>query len=97
MCEHYVARGLCSDFPDWSIAAVGSESLVKIGYDYGRSVTGEELTVDLDLYEDEEHNQTTPDLQEEATVAVSAEVCEFFAQIVQNFYYDTFMCALDIG
>ena len=50
MCEHYI--GLCTDFPDWSIAAVGSESLVKIGYEYGHSVTGKELTVDLNLYED---------------------------------------------
>ena len=35
------------------------------------------------------------DLQEKATVAVSAEVCEVFAHIVQNFYCD--VCALDIG
>ena len=60
MCEHYIAHGLCTDFSDWSIAAVGLESLVKIGYEYGRSMTGKELTVDLNLYEDKEHNQTTP-------------------------------------
>ena len=47
VCEHYIARGMCSDFPDWSIGAPGSEKLVKIGYDYGRSVTGMDQEVEV--------------------------------------------------
>ena len=42
MCELYIAHGLCNDFPDWSIAAVGLEDSVKIGYEYVQNVTGEE-------------------------------------------------------
>ena len=49
MCKHYIAHGLCTDFPDWSIAAAGSENSVKIGYNYGRLVTGEEQQTELDL------------------------------------------------
>ena len=75
MCEHYVAHGLCADYPDWTIAAPGTESLVKIGYDYGRSVTGEKLEADLDSYEEE--GQTIPNPSDEGTsmVALSTEVC----------------------
>ena len=47
-CEHYVSHGTCTDYPDWSIAAAGSESLAKIGDEYAHSVTGDELMVDLD-------------------------------------------------
>ena len=36
------------DFPDWTIAAPGTESLLKIGFEYGRSVTGQDLNVDLE-------------------------------------------------
>ena len=73
MCEHYVSHGHCADFPDWSIAAAGSESLVKIGYEYGRSVTGDELAVDLDRYEN--HDQSSADPQEEASLVATSEVC----------------------
>ena len=41
VCEYYVSHGLCSDYPDWSIAAPGTDVHVKIGYDYGCMVTGE--------------------------------------------------------
>ena len=27
VCEHYISHGLCTDFPDWSIAAAGSEDV----------------------------------------------------------------------
>ena len=53
MCKHYIAHKLCPEYPDWSIAAAGSETSLKIGYEYARSVTGaEELPVDLDAYEE---------------------------------------------
>ena len=39
VCEHHIAHGLCTDYPDWSIAAPGTESHLKIGYEYARSVT----------------------------------------------------------
>ena len=52
ICEHYIARGLCDDYPDWSIAAPGFDTSVKIGYEYGRCMTGEEQQVELDLDED---------------------------------------------
>ena len=78
MCEHYIARGLCIDFPDWSIATAGSEASVKIGYDYGRFVTGEEQQIGPDLIEEvvcTESDQVVPDPQEERSmVATSAEV-----------------------
>ena len=91
VCEHYVARSLCTDFPDWSIAGAGSESLVKIGYEYGRFVTGEELTVDFDQYE--EPDQTAPNLQEERTmVAMSAEVCiQFLLRLFKPYCYVTWL------
>ena len=74
MCEHYIARGLCTDFPDWTIAVAGCESCVKIGYDYGRSVTGVEHEVEPDL--NEEDQVLVPDPQEERMmVATSSEVC----------------------
>ena len=65
-------HGLTSDYPDWSIAATGS---VKIGYEYGRHVTGVDANFDLDLHE--EQTSSAPDLQEEGTMAVSMsdEVC----------------------
>ena len=79
MCEHYIAHGLCTDFPDWTIAAPGSEASVKIGYDYGRFVTGDEQQIEPDLNEEAVHtdggNQVVPDpLEERSMVATSAEV-----------------------
>ena len=73
----------CTDFPDWSITATGSESLVKIGFEYGRSITREELKIDLDNYE--ENDQTTPYLHDDRTmVTMSAEVCVQIDWIVQK-------------
>ena len=69
VCEHYIAHGLCTDFPDWTIAAPGSEDSVKIGYDYGRLVTGEEQQVEVDL--SEEAVQADP-LDEKTMVVTSA-------------------------
>ena len=57
------------DFPDWTIAAPGTESLLKIGFEYGRSVTGQDLNVDLDQYE--ESNPTTADLNEDETMVTT--------------------------
>lgn len=76
MCEHYIAHGLCTDFPDWSIAAAGSENSLKIGYDYGRFVTGEEQQIDLDEEAvPTDGDQIVPDpLEERTMVATSAEV-----------------------
>lgn len=93
MCEHYIARGLCTDFPDWSIAAAGSEASLKIGYEYGRLVTGEEQEMEqqIDLIDEEAgSDQVAPDPQEERSmVATSSEVrkyiytCLLFSKIVQ--------------
>lgn len=38
-------------FPDWTIAAAGS---VKIGYEYGWMVTGEDLQIELNEEQDNE-------------------------------------------
>ena len=82
MCEHYIARGLCIGFPDWSVATAGSEASVKIGYDYGRFVTGEEQQIEPDLIEEAvctDSDQGVPDPQEERSmVATSAEVYTCF-------------------
>jgi hypothetical protein len=77
VCEHYIAHGLCTEFPDWSIAAAGSEDSVKIGYEYGRMVTGEEQEIELDLNEevvqaDGDHEVPDP-LEEKAVVVTSVE------------------------
>ena len=77
MCEHYVAHRLCTDFPDWSVAAAGSEDCVKIGYDYGHLVTEEEQQTEFDLTEEavQGDDQEVPDPFEEKTMLVtSAEV-----------------------
>lgn len=81
MCEHYIAHGLCNDFPDWSIAAAGSEDSVKIGYDYARWVTGEEHQLtEPDVPEEQlqgssDGDQVVPDpLEERTLVATSVEV-----------------------
>ena len=88
MCEHYIARGLCTDFPDWTIAVAGCESCVKIGYDYGRSVTGVEHEVEPDL--NEEDQVLVPDPQEERMmVATSSEVC---TAVCIDFFLRLFKC-----
>ena len=46
MCEHYIAHCLCSDFPDWSIAASGSEAGLRIGYEYAHFVSNQEQQLD---------------------------------------------------
>lgn len=79
MCEHYIAHGLCTDFPDWTIAAAGSEASLRIGYDYGRLVTGEEQEIESDFDEEvavsTDGDQVVPDpLEERSMVATSAEV-----------------------
>ena len=90
MGEHYIANGLCTDFPDWSISAAGSEANLKIGYDHGRFVTEEEQEIEPDLDEEAVHphdDQLVPDPQEERSmVATSAEVYTnvlgFLSQII---------------
>ena len=69
---------MCNDFPNWSIAAPGSEKAVKIGYDYLRMVTGElqseKEKLDL-LDEDKLSSEDVPDpLEEGDMVSTSAEV-----------------------
>ncbi len=71
---------MCSDFPDWSNAAPGAEISLKIGYDYGRMVTGELRSEkeELDLLdEDKLSNEDVSDHQEETTmVSTSVGVLE---------------------
>ena len=78
MCEHYIARGICTDYLDWSIAAPGSEANVRIGYDYRRFVTGGEQEIECDLGEEvvcTGGDQVVPDpLEEQSVVVTSAEV-----------------------
>lgn len=67
-CEHYIVSGLCDN---WSIAAPGSETIVKIGYEYGCSVTGEEQQIELNLDEEPFHtdsDQVVPNPQEERSM-----------------------------
>ena len=94
MCEHYIARGLRIDFPDCSIATAGSEASVKIGYDYGRFVTGEEQQIEPDLIEEEvrtDSDQVVPDPQEERSmVATSAEVYTCFFNLRLFKYHSLF-------
>ena len=89
-------RGLCDDYPDWSIAAPGSEATVKIGYEYGRSVTGEEQQIELNLDDEVFHtnsDQVVPDPQEERSiVATSAEV--HYNTCVRVFCHRLFMYQL---
>ena len=67
---------LCTDVADWSITTAGSEDKVKIGYDYGRFVTGDEQHVDIDEEAvSTDNDQAVPDPLEERTImATSAEV-----------------------
>ena len=51
-CVSTTLHVLCTDFPDWTIAAAGSEASVRIGYDYGRLVTGEEQEIESDFDEE---------------------------------------------
>lgn len=83
MCEHYQSHGISTDFPDWTIAAAGTDTLVKIGYDYGRMVTGVEQSIEPNLVEEvvskeTDANQVVPGpLEERTMVATSAEVCVY--------------------
>ena len=103
MCEHYIAHGLCTDFPDWSIAAAGSEDSIKIGYDYGRFVTGEEQDSDFDLSEegmDADGSQVVPDpLEEKTMVATSAEVfvSDYSNVIIVGFFVYNFLFCVASG
>jgi hypothetical protein len=46
--------------------------MVKIGFEYGRSMTGEEISLDLDQCE--EPDLSVPDPQENTLVAMTSEV-----------------------
>ena len=61
-----------TNFPDWSIP--GSESTLKIGYNYGRLVTGEKLHIEPDLDEEAVHtdnNQIVPGPLREKSLVVT--------------------------
>ena len=73
VCEHYTARGLCTDFPDWSIAAAGLRPMS------GRFVTGMTQQAEPDLNEEPAGNdEVVPDSEEMSLVATSAEVCTMY-------------------
>ena len=92
MCEYYISRGLCTDFPDWSIAAPGSEAKLKIGYEYARMVTaeeqevaGEEQEVEQQINQIEEaadDNQIVPDPQEERSMVAISSAVRIYMYIV---------------
>lgn len=70
-------HGLCSDFPDWTIAAAGSEKFVRIGFEYARFVTKEEQQIEPHLLEPDDVHSDLPKSgadHELSLVATSAEV-----------------------
>ncbi len=78
VCEHYIGRGITSSYPDWTIAAAGTETNLKIGYEYGCSVAGV-AHFEVDFNEEMAANETVPDIiddiiDESSIVAMSAEV-----------------------
>ena len=85
VCEHYVLQGVCSDYPDWSIAAPGSETNLRIGYEYGRYVTGVVQEIEPHLLEpdlDEEaarSDQVVPECLVDESMVTTSEVCILFA------------------
>lgn len=81
MCEYYISHGLCTDFPDWSIAAAGSEANLKIGYEYARMVAGEEQEVEqqINLIEEAtDGNQIVPDPQEERSMVATSSAVSIY-------------------
>ena len=78
--KYYVAHGVCTEYPDWSVSAPGTESLVKIGFDYARAITGEGLSVDLDSFE-QQASDTAPRLDDE-TVTIANQVCTLFILVI---------------
>ena len=74
VCEHYIGHGITSSYPDWTIAAAGSETNLKIGYEYARSVTGV-AHAELDFNEELPADQPVPDIVDESSmVDTSADV-----------------------
>ena len=78
-CEHYIGHGVCTDYQDWSIAAAGSETNVRIGYEYGRFVTGVDQEIephliepDLDEAMHSAGDQVVLDPQEEISIVVTS-------------------------
>lgn len=73
---------------------------MKIGYDYGRMVTGEEQQIEPDLTEEAVQaagDQEVPDpLEEKAMVVTSAEVCLFdcFTTLLFTVFYSALPQAL---
>lgn len=87
MCEYYISSGLCIDFPDWSIAAAGSEANLKIGYEYARMVTAEEQEVageeqeverQINLIEEATDDQIVPDPQEERSMVATSSAVRIY-------------------
>jgi hypothetical protein len=74
-----MAHGLCTDYPDWSIAAVGSEGGLRIGYEYGRFVTKVDLQLEPHLLEPDLHEDVTEEAS--SLVAASTEVCSISEHI----------------
>ncbi len=74
VCEHYIGQGITSSYPDWTIAAAGTETNLKIGYEYGCSVAGV-AHIEVDFNEEMAANETVPDIIDESSIVVtSAEV-----------------------
>ena len=84
MCEHYISHGICESFPDWTIGPVG---LLKIGYDYARSVTGFEQAMEPDLVEEDVVDQVVPDSHKDTMVATTSEVQLLFFETTCNYYF----------
>ena len=71
----HCTRPLHFDSLDMTIAAPGSEDSVKIGYDYGHLVTGEEQQVELGLLEEAVQaagDREVPDPLDEKTMVVTS-------------------------
>jgi hypothetical protein len=92
VCEYYISHGLCTNFPDCSIAAAGSEANLKIGYEYARMVTAEEQEVAGEEQEVEQQinlieeatdgNQIVPDPQEERSMVATSSAVSIYMYIL---------------
>uniref|UniRef100_A0A1X7UTA9 Uncharacterized protein n=1 Tax=Amphimedon queenslandica TaxID=400682 RepID=A0A1X7UTA9_AMPQE len=71
--EYYVSHGISTEYPDWPFSAARTESLVKIGFDYARDITGEGLFVDLDSFQ-QQTSDIAPNLDDEIVTMANESV-----------------------